>query len=156
MEGGVGVELEFPELGYNWSSPLKRWSRINENRPLFVHYLCDGRKEAFEPVAEELGVSLKNPNDAPEDVFKGFVTEVVKAVQFLPEDHEWNIALTDKYEMILEMYAQDELLDRVSDVWPFLLALAGDLSEAETMQKLIGSGKPEEAADYYKKRVGLL
>ena len=55
-----------------------------------------------------------------------------------------------------EVDEHDALLDRLNSVEPFVLALVGDLDEAEIIQKMIDSGKPEEAADYYKKRVGLL
>ena len=58
--------------------------------------------------------------------------------------------------LMVEMDEQDALLDRVSLIHPFLLALTGDLDKAETIQRMINNGEDERAANYYKKITGLL
>ena len=53
------------------------------------------------------------------------------------------------------MDVDEKTLDRANCVDPFVLALAGNLEDAEDIQQLIDNNKPDEAADYYKRKAGI-
>ena len=58
-------------------------------------------------------------------------------------------ALDTSVQYLMGWRDDDDVLDRVNGVEPFVLSLAGrDLSAAEKIQELIDNGKPDDAASY--------
>ena len=112
-----------------WYPPMRVWNEINADRPRFVYYLRQGWNDDLEALTlsipltspdRHIRVSLDNPNEVSDEMFKTFIMRVVQAVHFSRLDGEWDIMLNEPYRRIfntvLEYEEQDKLLDHYEQI----------------------------------------
>ena len=91
----------FENLGYGRYPPERYFSKIHEDRQLFLKQLQARWESEFIDIARSYGVYLSDPDSATKENFEAFVTELVGALACYQDENappDWEIHLSSKYQ----------------------------------------------------------